>query len=327
MGPVAPKPRWTAVDWLCGSYALATGVLIAARGEAIERAGLLLAAHAAILLLILALPPRGAAWEQLKTAESTAAFWLREAARFLRHSYPLLLVLYFFEEVRYTVLSVWPAAGYWLEPLLHAADQHLFGVAPAVALSAWLTPWVDELMHFFYFSYYFIIIGGAVLAWAAGYRRNGEAPGPGFSLALTSVVAAFLCAFVWYPWLPARGPWANPELMVALPPFEGFAFQRLIEQIIAVGSIPGGCFPSGHVTGSWGMTFGLWPYHRRTAAVCGILAAGVSIACVYTRIHYAVDVLAGMATALAGVAVARALVRADPPGPLSNSNSGRPLAE
>jgi membrane-associated phospholipid phosphatase len=61
------------------------------------------------------------------------------------------------------------------------------------------------------------------------------------------------------------------------------------------------------------MTLGLWPYHRRTAAVFGFFAAGMSVACVYTRYHHAVDVFAGLACALLGAAIARAAVRPKPP--------------
>jgi membrane-associated phospholipid phosphatase len=61
------------------------------------------------------------------------------------------------------------------------------------------------------------------------------------------------------------------------------------------------------------MTFGLWPYHWRTAAVFGVFAAGMSVACVYTRYHHAVDVLAGLLAAVAGALIARAVVRPKPP--------------
>jgi hypothetical protein len=287
--------------------------LIAVRHAEIREPGMLLAAHAGILLFLLLLPARGAKWEQPRPGESLAAFLAREVVRYLRYGYPLLLAIFFFEEVERTILAVWPTSGYWFEARLYAADRALFGATPAVALSAWQSPWVDELMHFFYSTYYFILIGGSGAAWFIGYKRNGHAPGPGYALAITSVTAAFLCAFIWYPWIPARGPWENPDLMATLPAFNGFSFQRLIEAIIAGGSVSGGCFPSGHVAGSWGMTFGLWPYHRRTAAVFGFFAAGMSVACVYTRYHHAVDVPAGLACAVAGAAIARATVRPKPP--------------
>lgn len=311
---IAAGPRgWRAVDWLIAAYTVSTGILIATRYAAIREPLTLLAAHAGILLFLVLLPPRGADWELPRSGESRATFWAREALRFVRYGYPLLLILFFFEEVERTVLAVWPTSGYWFEARLYAADRALFGATPAVALSSWQSPWVDELMHFFYSTYYYILIGGAGAAWFIGYNKHGRAPGPGYALAMTSVVAAFLCAFIWYPWLPARGPWENPGLMAGLPPFEGFSFQRLIEAIIAGGAVSGGCFPSGHVAGSWGMTLGLWPYHRRTAAIFGFFAAGMSVACVYTRYHHAVDVPAGLACALVGAAIARAAVRPKPP--------------
>jgi membrane-associated phospholipid phosphatase len=312
--PAAARPvRWMAVDWLAAAYTALTGGLIAVRHEMIRDPWILLGAHAGILLFMALLPPRGAAWEQPRPGESRVRFVAREVVRYLRYGYPLLLVIFFFEEVERTILAVWPTSGYWFEARLYAADRALFGVTPAIALAAWQSPWIDELMHFFYSCYYYILIGGSGAAWFIGYKRTGRAPGPGYSLAMTSVVAAFLCAFIWYPWLPARGPWENAELMAGLPPFEGFSFQRLIEVIIAGGAVSGGCFPSGHVAGSWGMTLGLWPYHRRTAAVFGFFAAGMSIACVYTRYHHAVDILAGLMAAVAGAAVARAVVRPKPP--------------
>ena len=304
---------WRAVDWLIAVYTVSTGLLIAARHAEIHEPFRLLAAHAGILLFLALLPPRGAAWERAKPGESLAVFLAREAVRYVRYGYPLLLVIFFFEEVERTILAVWPTSGYWFEARLYEADRALFGESPAVLLAAIQSPWLDELMHFFYSTYYYILIGGSGAAWFIGYKRNGQAPGPGYGLAITSVTAAFLCAFVWYPWIPARGPWENPELMATLPPFEGFSFQRLIEVIIAGGAVSGGCFPSGHVAGSWGMTLGLWPYHWRTAAVFGFFAAGMSVACVYTRYHHAVDVAAGVACAVAGFGIARAVVRPKPP--------------
>ncbi len=301
------------MDWLIAVYTLWTGILIAVLHERIREPWTLLAAHAGILLFLLLLPRRGAAWEQSKAGESRGAFLGREVLRYLRYGYPLLLVIFFFEEVERTILAVWPTSGYWFEARLYAADRALFGEAPAVLLAAFQHPWVDEARHFFYSSYYYILIGGSGAAWFIGYKRDGGAPGPGYAMAMTSVIAAFLCAFVWYPWIPARGPWENPDLMATLPAFEGFSFQRLIEVIIAGGAVSGGCFPSGHVAGSWGMTLGLWPYHWRTASVFGFFAAGMSVACVYTRYHHAVDIAAGLVCAVAGFAIARAAVRPKPP--------------
>jgi len=86
--------------------------------------------------------------------------------------------------------------------------------------------------------------------------------------------------------------------MAGLRPFGGWVFTRVIELIIAGAAVSGGCFPSAHVSGAWAMTFGLYVTNRRAALWFGLLALGLSIACVYTRYHHAVDVLAGLAVAV-----------------------------
>jgi membrane-associated phospholipid phosphatase len=281
--------RWTAVDIAVGVYALATAVLVAVRYHAVADPLSILAFHGIVLLVILALPPRGSTWEMSSSGEPKWKFILRGGARFLRYGYPLLLILFFFEEVEQMIHAVTPQTPYWFEPYLYAADRWLFGELPAVVLSDWVGLVQDEIMHGFYFSYYFIVIGGVVLAYVGAKKL----PGPGFDTAITSMIFAYLLAFIWYPWLPARGPWENPELMATLPPFQGFFFKPIIEWIIGQGAQSGGCFPSSHVAGSWGMVFGLARYHRRSAVVFGLVTVGLSISCIYTRYHHAVDVPAG----------------------------------
>ena len=127
--------------------------------------------------------------------------------------------------------------------------------------------------------------------------------------AITSMMLAFFLCFIWYPWLPARGPWENPELMAGLKPFEGIAFTPIIEWIIERGAVSGGCFPSSHVAASWGMVFGLAPFHRRASFVLGFFAAGMSLACVYTRYHHGIDVPAGFLAVAVGALVGTTLAR------------------
>ncbi|MFQ5738873.1 MAG: phosphatase PAP2 family protein [Acidobacteriota bacterium] len=82
--------------------------------------------------------------------------------------------------------------------------------------------------------------------------------------------------------------------MTGLPPMRGFVFTALINSIIERGAVSGGCFPSSHVAGAWGAVMGLSTTHRRAVRVFGFLATGMSFACVYTRYHHAIDVLAGL---------------------------------
>src|SRR4029077_11927409 len=108
--------------------------------------------------------------------------WLafaRPTLRFLRYTYPALLLTFFFEEVSLTVNAAAAGAPYWFEQYLFDIDRRLFGGVPAVMLSQAGNPVLDEIMHFFHFSYYILIIGGIVIAWNSD-RRNHGTPGRGF---------------------------------------------------------------------------------------------------------------------------------------------------
>lgn len=296
--------RLTALDRLLIGYTALLAVFIGLNASTMRRPVELLVAHAAIIAFIYLLPARGAAWEFRTAREGLARFVIRHALRFLRYMYPLGLVIFYFEEVSYFVNSLWTDAPFWFEPYLFAADRTIFGGDPSVLVNPYVGIPQDEIMHFFYFSYYLIILGGGAFAYV-GFPFTKRLAGPGFTMAITSVTASFLFAFVWYPYLPARGPWETPELMEGLTAFKGIVFVPWIETIIAHGAVSGACFPSGHVAGAFGMTFGLMRYYPIAGRVSLFLATGMAVACVYTRYHHSLDIVAGLACAGLGYAFAR----------------------
>jgi len=297
---------WRVVDWAVALYVLF--VALVAIVWAIPEWPSILLAHGALLVLLLALPRRGAAWERSHPEDSPWAARARAVARFLRYTYPALLLTPFFEEVALTVNAAAPSSPYWFERFLYAADRALFGATPAVALSQAGGPLLDEIMHAFYFAYFPLIIGGIVLAWS-GARRECEGPAPGFHTALTCTMLGFLLSYVWYPLLPARGPWESPAVMAGLRPFDGWLFTDAITLIIRNAAVSGGCFPSAHVSGAWALTFGLHANHRKAAIWFGLVAAGLSVSCVYTRYHHAVDVVAGLTVATIAAMIGYRLTR------------------
>jgi membrane-associated phospholipid phosphatase len=281
------------LDRLVMAYTAWVALLVVVVRENVSAWPKILGFHLLVLAVMMVLPKRGAPWETRKRP-------LRGGIRFFRHSYPLLLMVFFFEEVQQTVNALWPRAPYWFEGRLYASDRFLFGDLPSVLLNPSTGRLQDELMHAFYFSYYFIVIGGVVFAWLGS---GSPRPGPAFERTLTSVVTAFLLCFTAYPFLPARGPWENGELMATLTSFQGWVFTPVVEAIIERGAVSGGCFPSSHVAASWAVVLGLAPFHRRAALVCGFFASGLSLACVYTRYHHGVDVPAGLLFGIAGAAI------------------------
>ena len=281
------------LDRMVMAYTAWVALLVVLLRKNVSEWPAILGFHLFVLAVMIALPRRGAPWETPKGR-------FRGAIRFFRYSYLLLLMVFFFEEVHHTVNALWPGAPYWFESRLYAADRFLFGDLPSILLNPGTGLLQDELMHAFYFSYYFIVIGGVVFAWLGS---GSPRPGPAFQRTLTSVVTAFLLSFVWYPFLPARGPWENGELMAMMNPFQGRVFTPMVEAIIARGAVSGGCFPSSHVAASWAVVLGLARFHPGWATVCGFFASGLSLACVYTRYHHGVDVLAGLLAGMAGAAI------------------------
>jgi membrane-associated phospholipid phosphatase len=294
------------LDWALAAYV--TFVALIAIVWTVPSWPYILGAHVALIGGLLLLPPRGAAWEQACASDSRWRRRARSAARFLRYTYPALLLTPFFEEASLTVNAAAVNAPYWFEHYLFNADRALFGGTPAVMLSQAGNPALDEMMHAFYFSYYLLIIGGIVIAWNRGRGGRGT-PGGGFHTAMLCMMLGFFLSYVWYPFLPARGPWEHPEVVSGLRPFAGWIFTRAIELIIAGAAVSGGCFPSAHVSGTWALAFGLCAADRRAARWFALLATGLSVACVYTRYHHAVDVLAGLTVAVVAAMIGFALTR------------------
>ena len=304
------RGAWSAVDWAVAIYATYVAVVAVVFRETVAQWPFLLVGHAALVMALLLMPPRGAAWEQPCAGDPAWRAWLRAAARFLRYTYPALLLTPFFEEASLTVNAASPGSPYWFESYLLATDRALFGGTPAVMLSQAGVPLLDEVMHAFYFAYYPLITFGIVVAWR-GWGRRGT-PAPGFDTVMTCMMLGFFLSYIWYPFLPARGPWEHAEIMNGLRPFGGWVFTRAIEVIIAGAAVSGGCFPSAHVSGTWALTFGLALTHPKTAFWFGLLALGLSVACVYTRYHHAVDVFAGVAVAVVAAAAGYLLTRPAP---------------
>jgi hypothetical protein len=303
---------WNVLDWALALYVIVVAMVAVVWSAGIPRWLSIVVAHGALLGAMLLLPARGAPWEVKRPSDSLWMARTRELVRFLRFTYPALLLTPFFEETALTVNAAAQSAPYWFEPHLYAADAALFGGNPAVMLSQAGVPIVDEVMHAFYFSHYPLVITGIILAWNRG-TRGREKPAPGFHTAMTCMMLGFFLSFVWYPFLPARGPWENAALMSGLRPFGGWLFTRLIEIIIAGAAVSGSCFPSAHISGTWALTLGLVSSHPKVARWFTFLAVGLSVACVYTRYHHGVDVLAGFAVAVVASLIGYRLTREPQP--------------
>jgi membrane-associated phospholipid phosphatase len=138
-----------------------------------------------------------------------------------------------------------------------------------------------------------VIPAGFAVLVAYGFRADGDRY-------WTMVSVAEYVSFGLLPWLPSRPPW----LVEQLNPDQSRGIRKAGLLWVRRTSHCANTFPSGHTAGSLTIALVVMPF----AAVPGLLllavAIGIAIGCVAGRYHYAVDVLAGIAVALAVAGVA-----------------------
>ena len=222
----ARTASWMALDWVLAIYV--TFVAFVATVWSVPGWQYIFGGHAAIVAGLLLLPPRGAEG----TARAAESVWLsgaRSVARFLRYTYPALLLIPFFEEVSLTVNAAAIDTPYWFEHYLFNTDRALFGGAGHHALAGGQSGARRDHARLL-LLYFLPIIGGIVIAWN-GTRRGRGTPGCGFHTAMTCMMLGFFLSCVVS--VPPRARAEHPEVMAGLRPFGGWVFTRAIELIIA----------------------------------------------------------------------------------------------
>ena len=198
-------------------------------------------------------------------------------------------------------LLAWTEIG-WLfraaTPLYH--DQAIAQLGLAVFGVHWneLLPrlwsgrgW-QEAMTGFYLSYYFLIVGPAVIL--AVQRRRQAFMDHTLGLMLT-----YLGCFAIYLLLPVTGPREMALAVGSSTAHETVGFlPRLMNAVFAAGDSVGTAFPSSHCAGATAAAL-LCQRHfsGRVAVLCGIWAGLIVISTIHTNNHYAIDGLAGVGLA------------------------------
>ncbi len=233
---------------------------------------------------------------------------------------PLPLVILTYEMLRAVVPVCFDGT---IDGWLRDVDRTVFGDDLGVLLLGIVSEPLTAVMSLFYALYYVMPVSAAVW-W---YRRNRTA----FRELMVGEVGSLFIGHLGYLFLPAVGPYAFiPETAFqgTLPgDFTGAAIQSLIE---FQGSVfPRDAFPSLHTANAVTILLVGWRHGRSVVAVYALPVAGLAAATVYLRFHYAVDVAAGIALAVAWQAfVPRLLAREagsaeyNPLGPESEPTGG-----
>jgi len=271
--------RWTTT--LTASYLVVTAALMASLGQSIPGRRWLVAIH-----LVLA----GALFS-LRTTPSSATL------RLVRDWHPLLLFPFLFKEVE----SLSAAVGDWrLTSTIPALETTLFGGQPSLYLSQRLAfvP-LSEFLHFCYLAY-IVVIPAVAGYWYFSNRREA------FGELLFALSVVMLGSYLFFILLPVDSPYYLSARLA--PPLSDHFFFKLVHQVSARGGARGGAFPSAHVSGGLVVFLVAWRHQRRLAALLAPIIAGVVMATVYGRFHYALDTIAGLLVGAIIVFACRQLV-------------------
>jgi len=290
------------VDYATQTYLFLVGVLILFfHNESISDFQLLLLAHGTGILVIHAFIVGSA-----RRPENRFFF-------FFRHFYPLLLYAFLYRESEQLNLMF---VTRYLDSVFITVEEWIFGFQPAVVfMNALPHPVVSEFFYMSYFSYYVMIAGVGL----ALYFRKREA----FWHYLAVLSFVFYVCFLAFIFLPVAGP---PAFYMEIPRFVdqhrlpyyplefppgaiSGPFFHLMAILYRAFESGGGAFPSSHVAAAICVLFFSWRYLPRVRFLILAGTIALSVATVYCRYHYAVDVLAGAATAAVLIPIGEWLYR------------------
>jgi membrane-associated phospholipid phosphatase len=214
--------------------------------------------------------------------------------RFVRAFYPQALFGFLFMEA--IKLSALALGGRSHDDFFAGLDLALFGMQPAVVFSAALKalPWWNELMFGSYFSYYVILAITPWLPWLRGDELEAERE-------ISFLSAYMLIIFSFYVFFRVQGPkyWIPELAALGYADFIGGPMTAFMRVVLEGSVLSGAAFPSSHAAGALVLCFFIARTSRRLLPFYMILLALISLATVYIRAHWAVDIIAGFIVALA----------------------------
>lgn len=170
-----------------------------------------------------------------------------------------------------------------------SADRWIFGFDPVAAAGNFYQPLFQVFLIACYISFFFAPWTLAMLLYARLDRGAFQRYVLAVSLCLVVGYTAYLFVPIVGPYIYQAGSFSG-----RLPGEAGIGLMRIIDQ--AKGQARDG-FPSLHAAGAVGILLFAWRYARRFFYVYLPFGLGLFYATVYLRVHYGVDVIAGIVLA------------------------------
>jgi len=289
--------RLSPADRIAFYYLAFTGILILIFHRQIDGWLELTAAHALAIAGIFAL-------SRLKVANPTRLtggepHGPATLVAFARSWYPLILIPLTYKELSYLIPLIHP---HDFDRELALIDRRMLGVDPLIWLDRINYPAIALVLQLSYLTFYFIPIALGIVLWRE--RRFSD-----YQFFMFVVLLGFFVSFIGYLAVPAIGPrfFLSPEVV---RPFDGPAIASIRAVLDRLEGVTRDCFPSGHTEITLLALFYAHRFHKRTFLVLLPVGSALILSTVYLRYHYVIDVIAGVATALAVILAAGWLYKA-----------------
>ncbi len=221
---------------------------------------------------------------------------LPRAILFLLDFYPAAFIPILYETLGPLISA---ARGSARDDLLIAADRALFGVDVTVWLERFTRPWLTDVMYLSYATYYFLSLALGLALWARSK--------PVLRRYIFTLTLCYYVSYAGYFLVPALGPryaLASRQTVV----LETTALSRTISRTLnELEHTKLDVFPSGHTMIAAAVLFVAFRRARDVFWWLLPVATCLILSTVYCRYHYVVDVLAGLALAIATVPAGDAL--------------------
>ena len=212
------------------------------------------------------------------SVRASGRFW-----RAFRLTYPLLIVVILYEALNHQVFIFHSRP---LDATINSAEMTILGFDSSFALQRFMSVPLNEIMSFFYISYYFI--PPVVLLVFLFHEK--------WRVLERSVLAASITFYICYAIFiifPVVGPRLYLKSIYYLP-LMGPLFTPLAQRIVAAGGLHGGAMPSSHCGVALVMIWFFSREFRRFEIPFYAMLLMLCVSTVYGRYHYSSDVVIGL---------------------------------
>lgn len=224
----------------------------------------------------------------------------RETVGVARDFAPFFAILVLYESLHDLTPILRPRT---VDGALAAADRAIFGVDVAWWLGRFGSPALTHVMVWCYASYF---VAPALLA-ATIYFRGDR---PLFRATLLAGTLTALAGYAGYLAVPAVGPYVfQAELFPTRLPGGGPETHLFVRAIDDARGVARDCFPSLHTAHTTVVLWFAWRFRAWAFFAYLPVALGLYVSTLYLRMHYAVDLAAGFAVAIAACLIAPRLDR------------------